>query len=86
VNVQPRLAVNTAEAAIDAAVAGVGLTHVLSYQAAAALAAGQLALVLRGYEPEPAPVSLLYTDPKRLPLKTRSFVDFAVPRLRKALA
>ena len=85
VNVQPRLAVNTAEAAIDAAVAGVGLTHLLSYQAAAALAAGQLALVLRAYEPEPVPVSLLYTDPKRLPLKTRSFVDFAVPRLRKAL-
>ncbi len=85
VAVRPRLAVNTAEAAIDAAVAGVGLTHVLSYQAAGALASGQLALVLRAYEPEPVPVSLLYTDPKRLPLKTRSFIDFAVPRLRKAL-
>jgi len=85
VEVQPRLAVNTAEAAIDAAIAGVGLTKVLSYQAAAALAAGQLVSVLRAYEPEPVPVSLLYTDPKRLPLKTRSFVDFAVPRLRRAL-
>jgi DNA-binding transcriptional LysR family regulator len=85
VAVRPRLAVNTAEAAIDAAVAGVGLTHVLSYQAAGALASGRLALVLRAYEPEPVPVSLLYTDPKRLPLKTRSFIDFAVPRLRKAL-
>lgn len=85
VAVRPRLAVNTAEAAIDAAVAGVGLTHVLSYQATGALASGRLALVLRAYEPEPVPVSLLYTDPKRLPLKTRSFIDFAVPRLRKAL-
>ena len=64
----------------------VGLTHVLSYQAAGALAAGTLVTVLRAYEPEPVPVNLLYTDPKRLPLKTRSFVDFAAPRLRKALA
>jgi DNA-binding transcriptional LysR family regulator len=86
VAVRPRLTVNTAEAAVDAAIAGLGLTHVLSYQAAGALAAGQLARVLGAYEPEPVPVNLLYTDPRRLPLKTRSFVDFAVPRLRKALA
>ena len=86
VTVRPRLAVNTAEAAIDAAIAGVGLTKVLSYQAAGAVADGQLALVLRAYEPEPIPVSLLYTDPQRLPLKTRSFIDFAAPRLRKALS
>ena len=86
VTVRPRLAVNTAEAAIDAAIAGVGLTKVLSYQAAGAVADGHLVLVLRAYEPEPIPVNLLYTDPKRLPLKTRSFVDFAAPRLRKALA
>lgn len=85
VSVRPRLTVNTAEAAIDAAIAGVGLTHVLSYQAASALASGALVAVLRAYEPEPVPVHLLYTDPKRLPLKTRSFVDFAAPRLRKAL-
>jgi DNA-binding transcriptional LysR family regulator len=86
VAIRPRLSVTTAEAAIDAAIAGVGLTHVLSYQAAGAVAAGQLALVLRQYEPEPVPVSLLYAGQKRLPLKTRSFVDFAVPRLRQALA
>jgi DNA-binding transcriptional LysR family regulator len=34
VRVRSRLAVNTAEAAIDAAIAGLGITRVLSYQAA----------------------------------------------------
>src|SRR5581483_10990972 len=38
--VRSRLVVNTAEAAVDAAIADVGITRVLSYQAAAALRAG----------------------------------------------
>ncbi|RUX91369.1 LysR family transcriptional regulator, partial [Mesorhizobium sp. M7A.F.Ca.CA.004.04.1.1] len=40
VRVRSRLQVNTAEAAIDAAIAGVGLTRVLSYQIEAALRSG----------------------------------------------
>ena len=40
VRVTPRLTVSTAEAAIDAVVAGLGLTRVLSYQAVDALARG----------------------------------------------
>src|SRR5262245_19882265 len=44
VPVHSRLVVNTAEAAIDAALAGVGLTRVLSYQVAQAVKAGTLAL------------------------------------------
>src|SRR4029079_16329732 len=36
IRVRSRLSVNTAESAVDAAVAGVGLTRVLSYQAAEA--------------------------------------------------
>ena len=36
VAIQPRLVVSTAEAAIDVAIAGLGVTRVLSYQIAAA--------------------------------------------------
>jgi len=36
-----RLKINTAEAAIDAPIAGVGVTNVLSYQIKRALAAGE---------------------------------------------
>jgi DNA-binding transcriptional LysR family regulator len=38
--VRSRLIVNTAEAAIDAAIAGLGITRVLSYQVAASVKAG----------------------------------------------
>ncbi len=42
VAIRSRLTVNTAEAAIDAAIAGLGITQVLSYQVEAALQAGTL--------------------------------------------
>jgi DNA-binding transcriptional LysR family regulator len=84
--VRARLSVNTVEAAIDAAIAGVGLTNVLSYQAASAVSEGKLKLVLREFEPDPIPVSVMHAGQGKLPLKTRSFIDFIVPRLRAALA
>jgi DNA-binding transcriptional LysR family regulator len=83
--VRPRLVVNTAEAAIDAAIAGVGLAHVLSYQAWPAYQAGQLKLVLREFDPAPVPVSLIHAGQRQLPAKSRHFLEFAVPRLRKVL-
>jgi DNA-binding transcriptional LysR family regulator len=86
VDIRSRLTVNTAEAAIDAAMAGVGVVRVLSYQAANALRAGSLALVLDRFEPLPWPVSLIYTKQGLLPLKLRAFLDFAVPRLKAQLA
>jgi DNA-binding transcriptional LysR family regulator len=83
---QCRLNVNTAEAAIDAALAGVGITRVLSYQIARAVRDGKLVVVLRDFEPDPLPVHLVHAGQGLLPLKMRSFLDFAVPRLRQALA
>ena len=85
VPVRSRLVVNTAEAAVDAAIAGVGVTRVLSYQADAAVRAGLLRPVLADFEPPPIPVSLVYARPGRLPLKLRAFLDFALPRLRARL-
>ncbi len=86
VPIRPRLAVNTADAAISAAVAGSGITRVLSYQVAAAVEAGTLRLVLRAHEPEALPVHLVYAAQPLLPLKLRAFLDFAVPRLKATLA
>ncbi len=80
-----RLTVNTAEAAIDAAIAGVGLTRVLSYQIADAVSAGRLVTVLDGHAPDPVPVNLVYHGQAMLPLKLRAFLDFAAPRLRTGL-
>ena len=83
--VRVRLAVTTAEAAIDAAVAGIGVTRLLSYQVAEAVARGALRIVLEQYEREPIPVSMLHAGPGMLPLKVRAFRDFTVPRLRAAM-
>ncbi|MDX8499444.1 LysR family transcriptional regulator [Mesorhizobium sp. VK4C] len=86
VPVRSRLQVNTAEAAIDAAVAGLGLTKVLSYQADAAVRAGTLRVVLEPFEPPPWPVSLVHAGQGLLPVKLRAFLDFAAPRLKERLA
>ncbi|MEO8161045.1 MAG: LysR substrate-binding domain-containing protein [Arenimonas sp.] len=77
-----RLRVNTAEAAIAAAIAGVGLTRTLSYQVDEPVREGALEIVLREFEPASWPISLLYLRQGRLPLKVRAFLDFATPRLR----
>ena len=85
VPVHSRLVVNTAEAAIDAAIASIGITRVLSYQAAHAIDAAELALALEDFEPEASPVSLVQTSQALLPLKVRAFRDFATPRLKARL-
>jgi DNA-binding transcriptional LysR family regulator len=86
VAIRSRLIVNTAEAAIDAAVAGVGVTRVLSYQIADAVRAGRLVVALQEFEPAPWPVNLVYAGQGRLPLKLRAFLDFAAPRLKARLS
>lgn len=82
VNPPAHLVVNTAEVAIAAAVAGQGLTRVLSYQAAPELRAGQLRLVLEPFEPPPIPIHVVHREGRRASGRVRAFVDFAVDRLR----
>jgi DNA-binding transcriptional LysR family regulator len=86
VSIRSRFSVTTADAAIQAAIAGVGITRVLSYQVADALRDRLLVRLLAQHESEPVPVNLVYPGQRRLPMKTRAFIDFAVPRLRKLLA
>lgn len=81
-----RLTVNSAEAAVEAAIDGVGVTRVFSYQAAVPLRAGALRLLLDRYALAPVPVSLLHAGHRLIPSKLRAFLDFAAPRLRARLA
>jgi DNA-binding transcriptional LysR family regulator len=85
VTVHSRLTVSTADAAIAAAVLGLGLTRVLSYQVADALRDGRLVRVLADAEPPAVPASLIYPGQGRLPMKSRAFIDFATARLRERL-
>lgn len=86
--VEPRakLAVNTTEAAIQAAQAGLGIIRVLSYQVADELLSGRLQVLLPNFAPEPLPVNLIYAPAEPQPLKVRCFLDWTVPRLRTRMA
>ncbi len=86
VSMRRQLIVNTSEAAIDAAIAGVGVTRVLSYQIEHAAKTGTLVAVLKRFEPESLPISLVHDNQRRVPLKLRAFLDFAAPRLRARLS
>ncbi|WP_428032885.1 LysR family transcriptional regulator [Ancylobacter sp.] len=85
VPVRSRLTVTTAEAALAGAVAGLGITRLLSYQVTDAWRAGQLERVLESCELPAWPVSLVYPGQQLLPRKLRAFLDFAAPRLRDRL-
>jgi DNA-binding transcriptional LysR family regulator len=85
VAIRSRLVVSTAETAIDAAIAGLGITRVLSYQIADAIRAGTLVTALREFEPSPWPVSLVFSERRLVPQKLRALLEFAAPRLAAGL-
>ncbi|GAB4375053.1 MAG: LysR family transcriptional regulator [Kiloniellaceae bacterium] len=77
----PALSVNALEVAIDAALDGWGITRVLSYQVADALADGRLVELLADAEDLELPVHLLQAEGRRAAAKIRAFIDFAAERL-----
>ena len=85
VSIRPRLVVNSAAAAVDSAVEGHGITRVMSYQAAASVAAGKLTVLSAKQEPPPLPVHLLLPSVRSKTARQRIFVSFAAPLLRRAL-
>jgi DNA-binding transcriptional LysR family regulator len=85
VPITSRLSVTTIEAALRAAVLHVGVTRLLCYQVVDSVSSGRLQVVLKRFEPEAAPVSIIHAARGQMPIKTRVFLDFATPRLRKLL-
>ena len=85
ITINPRFAANTAEAVIEAGLAGIGIVRVTSYQAATAIGAGRLVSVLSDARPPPLPVHLVHTGQTMIPLKLRAFLEFAKPRLKAQL-
>lgn len=85
VAVLPRLVVNSAASAVASAIDGHGIARVMSYQAAAAVAAGELVILLPKYEPPALPVHLVLPFPRARTAKQNAFVRFASTRLRSAL-
>jgi DNA-binding transcriptional LysR family regulator len=86
VPVAPRLVVNTAEAAVDAALAGLGIACLLSYQVEAHVRAGTLRRILGAFEPPPIPVQVVTPAGRFVTPVVRAFVERAAEALRSALS
>jgi DNA-binding transcriptional LysR family regulator len=75
---------NDTEGGLQACVSGHGLGLFLSYQTAPYRNEKRLRYVLEEFEPEPAPVHIVYAQSRLVTGKVRSFVDACVGALRGA--
>lgn len=82
VKLQPRLTTTTNDSAVAAAVQGIGLARLLSYQVADELRSGQLKVVLSEFETQPLPLHLVHREGRYASQKARAFLDLAIQRLR----
>lgn len=84
-SIQPhsRLLLNTADVAIAAALAGRGITRVLSYMIAPQVKQGILQILLEDYEPPAVPIHIVHKEPGRTSARVRAVVDHLVQRLRR---
>src|ERR1700682_3461305 len=71
----PRFTTNSADAAIQYAEQGGGLTRVLAYQAADAIKGVRLGVVLAKFEQPPLPIHIVYPTSRLLSAKVRTFID-----------
>ena len=77
-----RLSVNHVDAAVAAAVAGLGVVRTLSYQIADDVAAGRLETVLTDDTAPALPISLLFQSGRRDHPNVRAFIDAAKQHLQ----
>lgn len=80
---KPGLRCNTRVAAINAALRGAGLVSCLSHEVHEHLPTGRLQQVLQAFDVAPLPAYLIYREGLRASARVRSFIDFAVERLRE---
>lgn len=83
VRLTPRLLLNDVETQLLAVRAGKGIARLLSYQVVDDLAAGTLVRLLPAFEPLPMPVQLVAQNMQRMPLKVRTFWDYAWQELSR---
>lgn len=77
IRVEPRLLTNSVEAAIDAAIDGLGIARALCYQVEAHVRAGRLRYVLPKFEPPAVPASLLFQASRRNSPNVRALIEAA---------
>jgi len=86
IKLHPILCVSDNDSAASAAIAGLGITRLLSYQIAEQLKTGKLKIVLGDFESAPVPVHIMHREGRHSSAKIRSFVDLMTERLRENLS
>ncbi len=82
VSIVPRLTLSTIDAGVEAALMGLGVVRLHSYQADRFVASGALVEVLSAFKPEDVPIHVIQPALLHVPAKTRAFIDRLVPALR----
>ncbi|MDJ0709553.1 MAG: LysR family transcriptional regulator [Woeseiaceae bacterium] len=77
---EPRIVVDSNQAARDLAIAGLGITLVPKFMATDAVDADELVGVLTGWSQAPIPVHAVFASSRYLAPKVRAFVDLAAER------
>lgn len=83
IRIQPRLTVTSNQAAINAALAGLGIARLISYQVADELEQGTLKIILSDYQLPAIPVHIIHREGRMASSKVRSFIDLMARRLRQ---
>ncbi|MCW6509633.1 LysR substrate-binding domain-containing protein [Lichenifustis flavocetrariae] len=86
VRVEPRLTVNSADAAIAAAEAGLGISRTLSYQVRASVLAGRLVPLLVGFTAGKLPVSAIYPARRMASANLGAFIENARNYFKETLS
>lgn len=85
VRVAGKFKTNHVEAARDACCDGLGLGQFLSYQVAPLIAKGKLVPVLDQFSVPSLPVNLVYPHSRQLSSRSRAFIDWAQPLLKRRI-
>lgn len=83
ISIRPKLTTNNAQVLVDAVKAGRGIATTQVLLISDELRRGRLIRVLPEYEVKPTELFLAYPSSKFLRPSVRSFIDFAVPALRR---
>jgi DNA-binding transcriptional LysR family regulator len=85
VRIEPRFITNSIDAALGAAVDGLGIGQFLSYMVEPLIRDRSLRLLLETFEPPGMPVTVVYPHSRLMSAKVRTFVDESIAPLRKSL-
>ena len=82
VKLQPRMTTTSNDSALAAAVAGFGITRLLSYQVSEQVDDGRLVPLLAEFDLPSLPVHVVHREGQHASKKARAFIDLVVERLR----